>query len=303
MAEGWSICFMPSFQLIHFSTNVLPLFQWMSVKRGNRRIITGGFAFHFPEKKKTTAFLEKMYWERTKQKETESCCFSFFVEVDYKKDDNSSAANAKIPFSDTVVAVVDVSSLIFLTLPVVGEGESTFNSNSAELLLVSAPTSPKTFTGEVQGFSAGESGKALGTRLIVRTKESKTSFWLRNLCRGSAVVIRVSLGKSPWHRYKTSYIFMCPDIMFLLVGPAFFSKEQYEIKFLAISFRFSTCTETFLTCCRKRWIHLQFKFVWTFASNSTAFSVALVTTVDSFIICRDVYDFKFESSLAAVNRI
>ena len=98
------------------------------------------------------------------------------MEVDCKRDDNSSAANVKIPFSDSVVAVVDVSSLIFLTLPVVGEGENTFNSNSAEHLLVSAPTSPKTFTGEVLGFSAGERGKALGTRLTVHTKESKTSF-------------------------------------------------------------------------------------------------------------------------------
>ena len=78
------------------------------------------------------------------------------MEVDRKKNGNSSAANAKIPFSDTVVAVVDVSSLIFLSLPVVGEGENTFNSNSAELIIVSAPTSPKTLTGEVQGFSAGE---------------------------------------------------------------------------------------------------------------------------------------------------
>ena len=65
-----------------------------------------------------------------------------------------------------------------LALPVVGEGKSTFNSNSAELLLVLAPTSSGIFIGEVEGVSAGEGGKMLGTRLIARTctKESKTSF-------------------------------------------------------------------------------------------------------------------------------
>ena len=112
-----------------------------------------------------------------------------------------------------------------LALPVVGEGKGTFNSNSAELLLVLAPTSSGIFIGEVQGVSAREGGKMLGTRLIARTrtKESKTSFWLGNLWRKSVVIIRLSWGGNPWNRHKASYIFKCHGGMFRLVGPAFFN--------------------------------------------------------------------------------
>ena len=65
-----------------------------------------------------------------------------------------------------------------------------------------------------------------------------------------------------------------------------------------------------LTPCRRSWIllwrswiHLQFKLGWTFANISTTIFAWLVTAVDSFIVCRDVYDFKFESSSAAANRL
>ena len=102
--------------------------------------------------------------------------FSFFVDVDCKKGENSSVA---MPLS--LSSTSHLSS--YLALPVDGEGKNTFNSNSTELLLASAPKYSKIFTGEV---------------------------------------------------------------------PAFFSKEQYEVKFLAISFRISTCTETFLTSRPKR---------------------------------------------------
>ena len=44
-----------------------------------------------------------------------------------------------------------------LTLPFVGERENIFNSNLAELLLVSAPTCSRIFISEVQGFYSGES--------------------------------------------------------------------------------------------------------------------------------------------------
>ena len=67
-----------------------------------------------------------------------------------------------------------------------------------------------------------------------------------------------------------------------------------------MSFPISICTGAFLTCCRRRWIHLQFKFGWAFANISTTIFACLVTAVDSFIICRDIYDFKFENSSAAV---
>ena len=101
--------------------------------------------------------------------------FSFFVEVDCKKGDNSSLVNAKIHFQMPLSLSSTCHLSSSLTLPVVGKGKNSFNSNCAEILLVSSPTSSRIFTGEFQGFSAGESGKALGTRLKVSTKESKTS--------------------------------------------------------------------------------------------------------------------------------
>ena len=75
--------------------------------------------------------------------------FFIFVELDCKKGENSSVA---MPLS--LSSTSHLSS--YLTLPVVGEGKNTFNSNSTELLLASAPKSSKIFTGEVPAFFSKE---------------------------------------------------------------------------------------------------------------------------------------------------
>ena len=170
------------------------------------------FAVHFHEKKEDNCFEEVtgrngkgLYGCSKAALRLLLILFLFFVKVDCKTSDNSSVAN-------------DLSTcpgLTSLTITVVGEGESIFKSNLAELLLVSASPSSTYFISEVRGFSAGDSRKTLGTRLIerkrqknhMRTKESQTSFWLRNLCRESAVIIRLSWGRNPWNRYKGSYNF------------------------------------------------------------------------------------------------
>ena len=175
-------------------------------------IITTCFSFHFHEKKEDNCFPRDRESELTEvtrryRKKPEvfvsatsgwakvicpAFFFSFFVEVDCKKGDNCSVANAKVHFQMPLSLSSTCHLSSSLTLPFVGEGKNTFNSNFAELLLASPPTSLRIVIGKVHGFSAGESWKALRTRLIVRTKASNTSFWLRNLC--------FDKGKSSWNR-------------------------------------------------------------------------------------------------------
>ena len=95
-----------------FSTSVISLFQWTSVKRDNRRIITC-FAVHFHEKKGRQLFprenlLREVTGRNRKKPEvvsaTSGCSkealrllfvlFLFFMKVDCKTGDNSWVANA-----------------------------------------------------------------------------------------------------------------------------------------------------------------------------------------------------------------
>ena len=135
------------------------------------------FAVHFHEKKEDNCFEEvtgrnrkRLYGCSKAALHLLFILFLFFVKVDCKTGDNSSVAN-------------DLSTcpgLTSLTITVVGEGESIFNSNLAELLLVSASPSSTYFISEVRGFSAGDSRKTLGTRLIGRAKDKRITCAQKN---------------------------------------------------------------------------------------------------------------------------